>query len=60
MTDIARTPLASLDGEGRLLSPVFKGPIGPAEFGFRGELALSSPKSSRTKRAPRSSSSTRS
>lgn len=40
MTDIAQTPLGSLDGEGRLLSPVFKGPIGPAAFGFRGELAL--------------------
>jgi hypothetical protein len=40
MTDIVRTPLGSLDSEGRLLSPVFKGPIGPSAFGFRGELAL--------------------
>ena len=41
MTTIATTPLASLDAEGRLLSPVYKGPAGkPGRFGFRGELAL--------------------
>lgn len=40
MTSIAQTPLASLDSEGRLLSPVFKGPIGTGAFGFRGEIAL--------------------
>lgn len=41
MTAIADTPLASLDAEGRLLSPVFKGPTAkPGRFGFRGEIAL--------------------
>ena len=40
MTTIAETPLASLDAEGRLLSPVFKGPTKPGYFGFRGEIAL--------------------
>jgi hypothetical protein len=40
MNDITRTALASLDAEGRLQSPVYKGPIGPGLFGFRGELAL--------------------
>lgn len=40
MTSIAQTPLAALQSEGRLLSPVFEGPIGPGLFGFRGELAL--------------------
>ena len=39
MTTIAQTPLGSLDAEGRLLSPVYKGPIASG-FGFRGELAL--------------------
>jgi hypothetical protein len=40
MTDITETPLASLDTEGRLLSPVFKGETKPGHFGFRGEIAL--------------------
>jgi len=40
MTTIAETPFATLDAEGRLLSPVHKGPIGPRQFGFRGEIAL--------------------
>ncbi len=40
MTTIAETPFASLDAEGRLLSPVHKGPIKPGAFGFRGEIAL--------------------
>ncbi|MDA8225001.1 MAG: hypothetical protein M0T86_03660 [Betaproteobacteria bacterium] len=41
MTDISATPFARLDAEGRLLSPVHKGPAGKAErFGFRGEIAL--------------------
>jgi hypothetical protein len=40
MTTITETPLASLDAEGRLLSPVFKGPTKPGCFGFRGEIAL--------------------
>ncbi|HUW37413.1 MAG TPA: hypothetical protein VMV91_08760 [Rhodocyclaceae bacterium] len=40
MTAITDTPFASLDAEGRLLSPVHKGPTGPGRFGFRGELAL--------------------
>jgi len=40
MTTIAQTPFASLDAEGRLLSPVHKGPITPGVFGFRGEVAL--------------------
>ena len=41
MTDITATPFARLDAEGRLLSPVHKGPTGtPGHFGFRGEIAL--------------------
>lgn len=40
MTTISDTPLASLDEEGRLLSPVFKGETKPGHFGFRGEIAL--------------------
>lgn len=40
MTSISATPLASLDAEGRLLSPVHKGEIKPGVFGFRGEIAL--------------------
>jgi hypothetical protein len=40
MTTIAQTPLATLDIEGRLLSPVYKGPVGAGLFGFRGEIAL--------------------
>jgi hypothetical protein len=40
MTTIADTPFASLESEGRLLSPVHKGPISSGQFGFRGELAL--------------------
>ena len=40
MTTIAQTPLANLDAEGRLLSPVHKGPVGTGQFGFRGEIAL--------------------
>lgn len=40
MITIAETPFASLDAEGRLLSPVYKGPIKPGIFGFRGEIAL--------------------
>lgn len=40
MTEISSTALASLDAEGRLQSPVYKGPIGPGLYGFRGELAL--------------------
>lgn len=39
MTAIADTPFASLDAEGRLLSPVHKGPTASG-FGFRGEIAL--------------------
>ncbi len=40
MTDIAQTPLAFLDAEGRLLSPVYKGQVSPDMYAFRGELAL--------------------
>lgn len=41
MTIINDTPFADLDAEGRLLSPVFKGPTTkPGCFGFRGEIAL--------------------
>jgi hypothetical protein len=41
MTTITNTPLADLDAEGRLLSPVFKGPTKRAgRFAFRGEIAL--------------------
>jgi hypothetical protein len=40
MTTITDTPFASLDAEGRLLSPVHKGPTRPGQFGFRGEIAL--------------------
>lgn len=40
MTAITDTLFASLDAEGRLLSPVHKGPTKPGQFGFRGELAL--------------------
>jgi hypothetical protein len=41
MTSITETPFASLDAEGHLLSPVYKGPLStPGRFGFRGEIAL--------------------
>jgi hypothetical protein len=41
MTTIAATPLAEIDAEGRLLSPVFKGATARAgRFAFRGEIAL--------------------
>ncbi len=41
MTTIHETPLASLETEGRLLSPVFKGATAKAgHFGFRGAIAL--------------------
>ncbi len=40
MTTIAQTPFASLDAEGRMLSPVYKGSVQPGVFGFRGEIAL--------------------
>lgn len=41
MMTIERTPLGRLDGEGRLLNAVFKGPTTkPGRFGFRGEIAL--------------------
>lgn len=41
MTSITDTPFAELDAEGRLLSPVFKGPLAkPGRYGFRGEIAL--------------------
>lgn len=44
MTRMNGTPLQDLDAEGRLLSPVFKGPIGTAgRLGFRGEIALKFP-----------------
>ncbi|MDA8328504.1 MAG: hypothetical protein M0Z83_05990 [Betaproteobacteria bacterium] len=41
MTLITDTPFADLEAQGRLLSPVFKGPTTkPGRFGFRGEIAL--------------------
>ncbi len=41
MVNVTDTPLADLASEGRLLSPVFKGPTTrPDRFGFRGEIAL--------------------
>ncbi len=41
MTTIDTTPLAALEADKRLLSPVYKGPLGATgRFGFRGELAL--------------------
>jgi hypothetical protein len=41
MANINETPLASLESEGRLLSPVFKGETSkPGYFGFRGLIAL--------------------
>lgn len=41
MTLITETPFAQLEAEGRLLSPVLKGPTTkPGRFGFRGEVAL--------------------
>lgn len=41
MSDLAHTALAALDADKRLLSPVFKGVIGPkGRVGFRGELAV--------------------
>lgn len=40
MTTITVTPFAALDAEGRLLSPVYKGPTAAGGFGFRGEIAL--------------------
>lgn len=41
MTSIATTPLAEIDAEGRLLSPVFKDATTRAgRFAFRGEIAL--------------------
>lgn len=44
MTVITDTPLAALDAEQRLLSPVFKGATAkPGSFAFRGEIALKFP-----------------
>lgn len=41
MTSISDTAFAPLEAEGRLVNPVFKGPMkAPGRFGFRGELAL--------------------
>lgn len=41
MTSISETPLSNLEAEGRLMSPVYKGPTAkPGYFGFRGALAL--------------------
>jgi len=41
MTTIDKTPLAGLESEKRLLSPVYKGAVGDGRrFGFRGEIAL--------------------
>lgn len=41
MTTINETPLASLENEGRLISPVFKGATAQqGYFGFRGAIAL--------------------
>jgi hypothetical protein len=41
MTTITETPLAKLDVEKRLMSPVFKGATAkPGDFGFRGAIAL--------------------
>lgn len=40
MIAITDTPFATLDAEGRLLSPVYKGQTKPGQFGFRGEIAL--------------------
>ncbi len=41
MTLITETPFSQLEAEGRLLSPVLKGPTTkPGRFGFRGEVAL--------------------
>lgn len=41
MSDLTNTALGSLEAEQRLLSPVFKGAIGPkGRVGFRGELAV--------------------
>ena len=41
MTTFSATPLAEIDAQARLLSPVFKGPTARAgRFAFRGEIAL--------------------
>ena len=41
MTNIADTPFASLEAEGRLINAVFKGPTDKAgRFGYRGGIAL--------------------
>ncbi|WP_343653247.1 hypothetical protein [Herbaspirillum sp.] len=41
MSTLANTPLADLDNDGRLLSPVFKGPTKRnGRVAFRGEIAL--------------------
>lgn len=41
MTTINETPLATLEAEKRLISPVFKGATAkPGHFGFRGAIAL--------------------
>ncbi len=40
MTEITQTPFATVDAEGRLLSPVHKGRIASDVYAFRGELAL--------------------
>lgn len=41
MTTFSATPLAEIDAQARLLSPVFKGPTTRAgRFAFRGEIAL--------------------
>lgn len=39
MSDFLSSPLGKLDGDERLVSPVFKGPTAKG-FGFRGEIAL--------------------
>ena len=53
MTKINETPLAKLETEGRLLSPVFKGATTkPGRFGFRGEVALEFQKSMADEKRP--------
>lgn len=53
MSDILATPLARLEHEGRLLSPVHKGPTHrPGRSGFRGEIALRFQKSLENEKRP--------
>lgn len=54
MSAFTDTPFAELDAEGRMLSPVYKGPTSkPGRFGFRGEIALKfSPSLADEKRPP--------